>query len=91
VIFSVLTHHKTLPPTLVAIKNCLPDENHIFEVWEKMASECYENVDEFHKEWRQICEFIHRDDLLKLKLNLDTPLSNNIVKWLDRSGQTKFF
>lgn len=95
VIFSVLTHHKTLPGNgVVSGSSCLDDyqlpyENHIYEVWNKMSSQWYENLDELNEEWRQICEFIHRDSTPNL--NLNTPLSNNMVNWLDRDNQTKHF
>ena len=96
VVFAVITHHKTLLSDAVTLYGCLPDKqlpyrDHIFPVWEDMSRQWYENIEPLNEEWYKICTAIGREDLLTKKLSLDTPLSDNIVRWLKRDNQAKCF
>lgn len=96
IVFVVLTHHKTLPSDGVTIHGCLPFaelpyEDHIaYQGWQDMSKQWYDNVDVLIEEWRQICEYIGRLDLLTSNLGL-SHLSENMTRWLDRNCQTEDF
>ncbi|HEY7571541.1 MAG TPA: CRISPR-associated helicase Cas3' [Nitrososphaeraceae archaeon] len=94
IVFAVITHHKTLPPNVVTVLGCLPDEeipylNHMSNgCWQDMAKEWYANIEPLSEEFRMICEYLGREDLLDKKLSL-SQLSDNMFHWLQRAEQTK--
>jgi CRISPR-associated endonuclease/helicase Cas3 len=96
IVFAVLTHHKTLPPGLIAITGCLPNGelpylDHVSNwLWQDIAKEWYANLEPLSEEFRMICEYLGTDDMLDKKLSL-SPLSDNIFHWLQRDEQTKYF
>lgn len=98
VVFAVLTHHKTLPSDGVTVHGCLPfaelpyEDHMTYSGWQDMSNQWYDNTESFNEEWRKICEYIGRQDLLLLasKLGL-AKLSDGMTRWLDRSNQTKDF
>jgi CRISPR-associated endonuclease/helicase Cas3 len=96
VVFAVLMHHKTLPPDIATVVGCLPDEeipylnNMSNERWQEMAKQWYANLDLFAYEWRMICEYIRRPDLLSTKLSL-AQLSDSMTRWLQRDTQAEHF
>jgi CRISPR-associated endonuclease/helicase Cas3 len=94
VAFAVITHHKTILSDGLIMYGCLEDKqlpyrNHIYPVWNKMAEEWNSNIDELEEEWRKICIFLNKKDLLSKRLNLNTPLSDSMMQWLDRGIQPK--
>jgi CRISPR-associated endonuclease/helicase Cas3 len=96
IVFAVLTHHKTLPSDGITIHGCLPFaelpyKDHIaYQGWQDMSMQWYDNIDVLIGEWRQICEYVGRLDLLAKGLGL-TPLSENMNRWLERDSQTEDF
>lgn len=96
IVFAVLTHHKTLPSDGVTIHGCLPfaelpyEEHITYQGWQDMSNQWYDNVDALIGEWRQICEYIGRLDLLAKGMGL-TQLSENMTRWLERNSQTEDF
>jgi len=90
IIFSVITHHKSILSSGKDILGCLPDAelpfaNHIYPIWQQMATEWYANLSLLKEEWLMICKHIHRMDLAD-KVGL-APLSSNILDWLERDIQ----
>jgi CRISPR-associated endonuclease/helicase Cas3 len=96
VIFSVLTHHRSIPADFVSqVFGCLPKEQIPFagkesSVWKEMVGEWQENSDLFLDEWKKICEHLQQyslDSICELM-----PLSLN-SSWLERTtgqrGQIK--
>lgn len=91
VIFSILTHHKSIPTDgITEVFGCLPYEQiPIVEetpVWREMANEWRENHKLFLKEWRKIWGYLNNDppktisDKYELK-----PLSLH-SSWLERGS-----
>ena len=90
-----MTHHKTLPSDGIAMYGCLPDEqipftDHVYPVWNQMAEQWNQNMEELREEWIKICKAINREDLLAKPLKLVVPLSDTIRNWLDRGSQVRF-
>lgn len=98
IVFSILFHHKTLPSNGdddLPVHSYLNDDHlpygdHVYEAWDIMSSEWYENLEELKKEWNKICEFLHLDSS-SLMLSLDTHLSAEMVNWIYRDTQPEHF
>lgn len=91
VLLAVLTHHKSLPSDGIVRcdAGCLPFEQLPLEhgalpVWDEMAREWLENRERLAEEWRQICAFLHRDELANIPFELAS-LSLNPA-WLTRGS-----
>ncbi|MBN1234510.1 MAG: CRISPR-associated helicase Cas3' [Methanotrichaceae archaeon] len=93
VIFSILTHHKSIPSDGISqICGCLPDEqiplqNYETPFWKEMAQEWTENEEIFLEEWRLILNYLEKDSIIGslqakpklLSLSLDP-------SWLERTA-----
>jgi CRISPR-associated endonuclease/helicase Cas3 len=96
VVFAVLTHHKTLPSDGLTVYGCLPYaelpyEDHMsYPVWQDMSKQWYDNIVPLNEEWRTICEYIGRQDLIASKLGL-AQLSDEMTSWLERNSQPEDF
>lgn len=91
VVFSILTHHKSIPSDgITEIYGCLPSEQlPIVEetpVWKEMANEWGENCELFLKEWSVISRYLNNvlPKVISDKCEL-TPLSL-YSSWLERGS-----
>ena len=96
VVFAILTHHRTLPSNGRTIHGCLPYtelpiEDHIsYQGWQDMSKQWYDNIEPLNEEWRSICKYIGRQEVLASRLGL-AQLSDNMTRWLESDSQTKDF
>lgn len=74
VIFSILTHHKSIPNLFVQSerkalnRETIPlGEYEQYAPWRNMKKEWYDNYASFRESWVQICELIGRNDLVDSK------------------------
>jgi len=95
IVFTVLTHHKTIPSDGQVIYGCLErkeipyHDKDLTKTYKEMAKQWNDNLPLLMEEWREICDYIGRPDLAKT-LGL-AQLSESITKWLQRWTQTKDF